>query len=91
MRMRSPSVALKVGPGTRSFTFQVIKSVEAFNLTEQITGKKMIYEYVDENRSGDHICYYSDLSKMKEHYPEFGITKDLSYIIENIVTNETKN
>jgi len=28
---------------------------------------------------------------MKEHYPEFGITKDLSYIIENIVTNETKN
>jgi CDP-paratose 2-epimerase len=51
----------------------------------------MVYEYVDENRIGDHICYYSDLSKMKEHYPEFGITKDLSYIIENIVTNETKN
>ena len=58
--------------------------LEAFSLTEQITGKKMIYEYVDENRIGDHICYYSDLSKMKEHYPEFGITKNLSYIIENI-------
>ena len=58
--------------------------LEAFNLTEQITGKKMIYEYVDENRIGDHICYYSDLSKMKEHYPKFGITKNLSYIIENI-------
>ena len=61
--------------------------LEAFNLTEQITGKKMIYEYVDENRIGDHICYYSDLSKMKEHYPEFGITKNLSYIIENIAKN----
>jgi CDP-paratose 2-epimerase len=58
--------------------------LEAFNLTEQITGKKMIYEYIDENRIGDHICYYSDLSKMKEHYPKFGITKNLSYIIENI-------
>jgi CDP-paratose 2-epimerase len=58
--------------------------IEAFNLTEQITGKKMIYEYVDDNRIGDHICYYSDLSKIKEHYPEFGITKDLNYIIENI-------
>lgn len=57
---------------------------EAFTLTEQITGKKMIYEYVEENRIGDHICYYSDLSKIKEHYPEFGITKNLSYIIENI-------
>jgi CDP-paratose 2-epimerase len=57
---------------------------EAFNLTEQISGKKMIYEYTDENRIGDHMCYYSDLSKIKEHYPEFGITKNLSYIIENI-------
>jgi CDP-paratose 2-epimerase len=61
--------------------------LEAFNLTEQITGKKMIYEYIDENRIGDHMCYYSDLSKMKEHYPEFGITKNLSYIIENIYKN----
>jgi CDP-paratose 2-epimerase len=58
--------------------------LEAFNLTEQITGKKMIYDYVNENRIGDHICYYSDLTKMKEHYPKFRITKNLSYIIENI-------
>ena len=58
--------------------------LEAFNLTEQITGNKMIYDYINENRIGDHICYYSDLSKMKEHYPKFGITKNLNYIIENI-------
>ena len=58
--------------------------LEAFNLTEEITGRKMIYEYVDENRIGDHICYYSDLTKMKKHYPKFRITKNLSYIIENI-------
>jgi CDP-paratose 2-epimerase len=61
--------------------------IEAFSLTEQITGKKMIYEYVDQNRIGDHICYYSDLSKMKEHYPKFEITKNLNYIIENIYKN----
>jgi CDP-paratose 2-epimerase len=64
---------------------------EAFSLAESASGKKMVYEYIDENRIGDHICYYSDLNKMKEHYPGFGITKDLSYIIENIVANETKN
>lgn len=58
--------------------------LEAFNLVESISGKKMIYEYVEENRIGDHICYYSDLSKMKEHYPDFKITKDLNYITENI-------
>jgi len=58
--------------------------LEAFDLSEQISGKKMVYDYINENRIGDHICYYSDLSKMKEHYPEFGISKNLSYIIENI-------
>jgi CDP-paratose 2-epimerase len=61
--------------------------LEIFKLTEQVTGKKMIYEYVDENRIGDHICYYSDLNKMKTHYPKFGITKNLNYIVENIYKN----
>ena len=62
--------------------------LEAFSLSEQVSGNKMIYDYIDENRIGDHICYYSDLTKMKTHYPEFGITKDLNYIIENIYKNE---
>jgi CDP-paratose 2-epimerase len=61
--------------------------IEAFTMTEQITGRKMIWEYVEENRIGDHICYYSDLSKMKIDYPEFGITKNLNYIVENIYKN----
>ena len=58
--------------------------LEAFNLVESISGKKMKYSYVEENRIGDHICYYSDLTKIKNHYPEFAITKDLPYIIKNI-------
>ena len=61
--------------------------LEVFQLTEQITWNQMVYEYVDDNRIGDHICYYSDLSKMKLHYPEFEITKDLNYIVENIYKN----
>lgn len=58
--------------------------LEAFALVESISGKKMNYVYEEENRIGDHICYYSDLTKIKNHYPEFAITKDLNYIIENI-------
>jgi CDP-paratose 2-epimerase len=50
---------------------------EAFNLIEQISGKKTDHQYIDQNRKGDHICYISDLSKMKSHYPKWGITKDL--------------
>jgi CDP-paratose 2-epimerase len=58
--------------------------IEAFKLVESITQIPMVYDYVDENRIGDHICYYSDLRKIKEHYPKFGITKNLYYIINNI-------
>jgi CDP-paratose 2-epimerase len=61
--------------------------LEAFSLTEKITGKKMISEYVEDNRIGDHICYYSDLSKMKSHYPNWDITVDLPTIITKIYNN----
>jgi len=50
---------------------------EAFQLIESISGKPMQSEYVDQNRAGDHICYISNLQKMKLHYPGWGITKDL--------------
>jgi CDP-paratose 2-epimerase len=54
-----------------------ISILEAFNLIEQISGKKTNHEYIDENRKGDHVCYISDLSKMKSHYPKWSITKGL--------------
>ncbi len=54
-----------------------ISILEAFNLISEISGIPMKYRYDDTNRIGDHICYYSDLRKMKEHYPNWGITKDL--------------
>ncbi|MDB5258745.1 MAG: NAD-dependent epimerase/dehydratase [Chitinophagaceae bacterium] len=54
-----------------------ISILEAFDLISSISGKKMQYEYLEENRLGDHMCYISDLSKMKTHYPTWDITKDL--------------
>jgi len=45
----------------------------------------MDYKYEDKNREGDHICYISDLSKIKEHYPGWEITKGLDAIFEEIV------
>ncbi|MEN0048400.1 MAG: NAD-dependent epimerase/dehydratase family protein [Bacteroidota bacterium] len=59
--------------------------LEAFQRVENITGKKMRYQYSDKNREGDHICYISDLSKMKSHYPNWRITKDLQTTFEEIV------
>jgi CDP-paratose 2-epimerase len=59
--------------------------LEAFTIAEAFTGKKQRYVYVDENRIGDHICYYSDLRKMRAHYPSWDITKTLEQTILEIV------
>lgn len=61
--------------------------LEAFSLVESISGKKQKYTYVEQNRIGDHICYYSDLRKMKVHYPDWNITRSLSETLEEIVTS----
>ena len=53
----------------------------------EVTGKEMNWRYVDENRIGDHICYYSDLRKMQAHYPEWRITKTLPMIFEEIAAS----
>lgn len=64
--------------------------LEAFKRIENISGKKMNYQYSEENRIGDHMCYISDLKKMKTHYPEWGITKDLQTVFEEITTSWEK-
>ena len=59
--------------------------LEAFTIAEGFTGKAQQFSYVDENRIGDHICYYSDLRKMKAHYPGWDITQSLEETIRQIV------
>jgi CDP-paratose 2-epimerase len=63
--------------------------LEAFALAELKTGRSMNWQYVEENRIGDHICYYSDLRKMKSHYPAWDITKSLDAIFDEIASNWT--
>jgi CDP-paratose 2-epimerase len=58
--------------------------LEAFDLISSISGIPMNWAYKDDNRIGDHICYYSDLSKMKSHYPSWDITKNLDDIFREI-------
>lgn len=59
--------------------------LEAFAIAEQFSGQQQVFEYVDKNREGDHICYYSDLRKMKQHYPQWDITISLTETIRQIV------
>ncbi len=68
--------------------------LEAFSMIESISNKKMIYNYSETNRIGDHICYYSDLNKMKQDYPNWDITKSLEQTFIEIFeawTSKRKN
>ena len=59
--------------------------LEAFEICESFSEKKQDFEYIDDNRIGDHICYYSDLTKIKAHYPKFEIKNDLKSTISQII------
>jgi CDP-paratose 2-epimerase len=59
--------------------------LEAFKLAESFTGKAQVHAYVDQNRIGDHICYYSDLRKMRKHFPSWDITQSLAETVRQIV------
>lgn len=58
---------------------------EAFKLAEKFSGISQRFTYVDENRIGDHICYISDLTKMRAHYPAWDITVSLEETFRQIV------
>ena len=47
-------------------------------------GFRLKHSYKDENRIGDHICYISDLSKLRAHFPEWKLEYDLPRIFEEI-------
>jgi CDP-paratose 2-epimerase len=59
--------------------------LEAFDIVERMTGRKQVFTYIDQNRSGDHICYYSDLTKMRAHYPNWNVTISLDQTIAEII------
>lgn len=64
--------------------FSHCSMLEAIQICEEISGNKLDYTYVDENRMGDHIWYVSDVSKFQQHYPGWSLTKDVKTILGEI-------
>ncbi|HUJ40902.1 MAG TPA: NAD-dependent epimerase/dehydratase family protein [Candidatus Acidoferrales bacterium] len=66
-----------------------ISILEAIQRVEEMTGKKIRWEYHEAPRIGDHICYISNLGKLQSHFPKWGITRSLDRILTEIVEAET--
>lgn len=62
-----------------------VSILEAFKIAEKFSGRAQVFSYVEENRIGDHVCYYSDLRKMRAHYPAWDITRSLEDTVGEIV------
>ncbi len=63
---------------------------EAIEMCEQITGKKMNYEYSETNRVGDHIWWISDVNKFRNHYPDWYWKYNLNDILIQIFNHFSK-
>jgi CDP-paratose 2-epimerase len=59
--------------------------LEVFSLVESITTRAQIHTYVDEARRGDCICHYTDLRKIRSHYPGWNIIRPLGETAREIV------
>jgi CDP-paratose 2-epimerase len=57
---------------------------EAIGLCEQIVGRKLIWTYSEQNRTGDHIWWISDNGKFMRHYPDWRLTYDVRRILQEI-------
>ena len=65
--------------------------LEIISLLKGKFGLSLKHSYSEENRQGDHICYYTDMTKFKAHYPNWGLTKNLEQITEEIVKAKKNN
>jgi CDP-paratose 2-epimerase len=59
--------------------------LEAFGAVASLTGRAQVFTYVDTARRGDHICYFSDLRKIRSHYPGWEVATPLADTIREIV------
>jgi CDP-paratose 2-epimerase len=61
-----------------------VSIMEAIRRFEELIGKKLAVEYVDTNRVGDHICYISDLRRLRADYPGWDLTRSLDDIFAEL-------
>lgn len=76
-----PGEVYNIGGG-RANSISILETIEAL----KDRGFGLQFTYREENRTGDHICYISDLSKVRQHFPEWRLTYDLNKIIDEIVS-----
>jgi CDP-paratose 2-epimerase len=69
--------------GGRQNSASILECIEKI---EFLTARKFCHTYRDEPRKGDHICYISDLTKLRSHFPNWSLEWSLDQILEKMVS-----
>lgn len=64
--------------------------LECITKIADISGHQVKWSLGDDNRKGDHICYISDLTKLRRDYPEWDIRVSLDEILKQMIASEEK-
>jgi CDP-paratose 2-epimerase len=65
-----------------------ISLLEAITALEARAGRKLRHTYSERARSGDHVCYITDVRKLERDYPSFRIARSLDEILDELVEHE---
>src|SRR6185295_3163821 len=58
--------------------------LQAIAACERISGRKLNWTYVEDNRIGDHIWWVSNVAKFQSHYPAWSYRYDMEGILREI-------
>jgi CDP-paratose 2-epimerase len=76
----SPAAVYNLGGG-RANSVSLLEALARF---EELLGRPVATEYLDEARLGDHVCYISDLSRFRADHPEWELSVDLDTIFAEL-------
>jgi len=79
-----PGEAYNLGGGRQNSA----SILECITMIEERLGRPVSWTYEDQNRRGDHICYMTDLGKLRSHFPAWTITRSLDQILDELVETE---
>ncbi len=68
-----------------------VSILEAIGMVESLTERAFNYSYSPQPRLGDHICYITDLSKLRRDYPHWRVSINLQEMIAQMVASSPKS
>jgi CDP-paratose 2-epimerase len=73
--------------GGRANSISVIEAIERF---EELFGRPIERQYVEQARRGDHICYISDLGRFRSDYPDWEVSISLEEILAELAEAQAR-